>query len=161
MIYALLNYRRRCADAVIATLNDMHRMAFGRHSRAVSRASPARNLRTQDSWAWLSCRNPQDRYEKASGRAHAYREGVDEGLPRGSDEDASVIRTESCNCLAAQRCESCPHCATTGLMDLVDYGLMVRSRMSESLNKVGSFLYPLLIHALTLRSSQVELHFLA
>ncbi|EIW63217.1 uncharacterized protein TRAVEDRAFT_43522 [Trametes versicolor FP-101664 SS1] len=65
----LLDYRRRCTDAVIATLNDMHWMAFGRHSRALSRA-PSRNPRTHDSWAWLSCRNPHDRYEKTRVDGH-------------------------------------------------------------------------------------------
>ncbi len=63
VIYALVDYRRRCTDALIATLTDMHWMAFGPHGRAVI-IRPAGNPRTSQSWAWLACRYPHDRFEK-------------------------------------------------------------------------------------------------
>ncbi|EIW63225.1 uncharacterized protein TRAVEDRAFT_161394 [Trametes versicolor FP-101664 SS1] len=148
VLFALIDYRRRCAEAAAAAVGDGDWMVFGEHPKKVTGFwfGNASNMPVVDgSWAWLACNVDGDASFVSTIRTHGMRVRMWFGL---YTEDAmkalldephlkgEAVARPAVLRRALEGADSCSRCRTTAWKDLLDYSHLLAGRIDAAVSNV-------------------------
>ncbi|OJT05580.1 hypothetical protein TRAPUB_3593 [Trametes pubescens] len=148
VLFALIDYRRRCTEAASAVLRDDNWMLYGEHSKKVTGFwfdNPDNLPLVDNSWAWVACNNDSDASYVSKIGKHGlrlrkwYRRYVEDAMKAllyEPDLKGDAVARPAVLRRALEGANSCTRCKTTAWKDLMDYSHLLAGKIAVAVSNV-------------------------